>query len=360
MLSPNKNILIISLFWILISLFSLGQEYLYARVREEVFYPWEALSFKIGWLLYIPVTLAVFRLGTWLPFNKVDIAKAVPLHVISSVVLSLLYTISFAFLLTFFWNQFIYPVAFAQMWEKVLAANLLYSFLMYWLILGGYLAFSAFRQIEQLQLEREKTEKLLLSSRLSALKMQLEPHFLFNVHHSVISLMQKGEIKQAMAMLLKVSDLLRMSLKETSKDLVPIRQEVDLLRLYMDIQQIRFKDRLEIKWCVAEELMHALVPPMLLQPIAENAIKHGVEPYAKKGIVQIKIESRKKNLQILVQDNGQEGAIFSPLTLGIGLTNTKERLAHLFADNQQFTIDRNPQEAGVRVQITIPLLLPSD
>jgi sensor histidine kinase YesM len=246
------------------------------------------------------------------------------------------------------------------MWEKVLAANLLYSFLMYWLILGGYLAFSVFRQIEQLQLEREKTEKLLLSSRLSALKMQLEPHFLFNVHHSVISLMQKGEIKQAMAMLLKVSDLLRMSLKETSKDLVPIRQEVDLLRLYMDIQQIRFKDRLEIKWCVAEELMQALVPPMLLQPIAENAIKHGVEPYAKKGIVQIKIESRKKNLQILVQDNGQEGAIFSPLTLGIGLTNTKERLAHLFADNQQFTIDRNPQEAGVRVQITIPLLLPSD
>jgi LytS/YehU family sensor histidine kinase len=261
--------------------------------------------------------------------------------------------------LTFFWHRFIFPVTFAQMWEKVVAANLLYSILMYWLILGGFLAFTAFRQVEHLRLEREKTEKLLLSSRLQALKMQLEPHFLFNAHHSIIGLMQKGEIAQAMATLLKLSDLLRISLKENKADFVTLRQEAEFLRLYMDIQQIRFKDRLQVQWCIDEALMEALIPPMLLQPIVENTIKHGIEPYAKKGLLQINITSREDNLQILIQDNGLEGAIDSPLTLGIGLANTQERLEHLFAHNYHFSINRNPQGTGVYVQMSIPLLLPS-
>jgi LytS/YehU family sensor histidine kinase len=98
---------------------------------------------------------------------------------------------------------------------------------------------------------------------------------------------------------------------------------------------------------------------MLLQPIVENTIKHGIEPYAKKGLLQINITSREDNLQILIQDNGLEGAIDSPLTLGIGLANTQERLEHIFAHNYHFSINRNPQGTGVYVQMSIPLLLPS-
>ncbi len=289
----RTTILIIVFFWLLITFFTLGQDYLHSQIREERFYFWEALSFKTGWLLYIPVTLAVFRLGNIHPMRPGAVAKALPVHLAGSLLSGLLYTVGFAAFLSFLWNWLICPVSFAQMWQKALATNLLYSLLMYWLILGAHSAFAAYGQVEQLRLEREKAGKLLLSTRLEALKMQLQPHFLFNVHHTIIGLMQQGQTRKATAMLLKVSDLLRISLREQVADLVPLHKELRLVQLYADIQQIRLGERLRVEWVVPPGLEQALLPPMLLQPLLENTFKHGIEPYAKAGVIRLQVSARK-------------------------------------------------------------------
>jgi sensor histidine kinase YesM len=170
--------------------------------------------------------------------------------------------------------------------------------------------------------------------------------------------MQQGDTKKATAMLLKVSDLLRISLKEQVEDLVPLFTELTLLQLYLDIQQIRLGERLLVEWSIPSDLQQALVPPMLLQPIVENTFKHGIEPYAKIGIIHLEVNRAGNTLQIAVQDNGMEGAKSSAFSLGIGLTNTLERLEHLFADSFVFSIDKNPDCPGITVRIQIPLLFP--
>lgn len=196
-------------------------------------------------------------------------------------------------------------------------------------------------------------EKSLLTSKLELLKGQLDTHFLFNTLHTISSFVVRGQNEEANKMLVRLSELLRFSLKENKDQLIPLYKEMELLRLYLDIQQTRFKDRLQLSVNVDPSVQDNLVPSLILQPIVENAVKYGVEPFSEKGSIKINIQGVNGKLNIFVKDDGKRKFKEINFDAGIGLGNTKERLKRLYTDHK-FQILPNNGDSGITVAIEIP------
>jgi hypothetical protein len=197
-------------------------------------------------------------------------------------------------------------------------------------------------------------ERSLLTSRLELLKGQLNTHFLFNTLHTISSFVVRRQNEEANKMLIRLSELLRFSLKENKQQLIPLHKEMELLQLYLDIQETRFSDRLQLDIKLQPAVQHSLVPSLLLQPIVENAIKYGVEPFNDKGKISISIHAVNGKLMIQVSDNGKQHFKDINFNTGIGLNNTRERLKQLYNGDHKLTISPNRSGQGVMVAIEIP------
>lgn len=345
---------LIPAFWIIVSMLMLAQEYLSSQIRNIPFDWVSGIVFKFKWLLYIPATFLVFFIGKKLPIEKPQIIQRLLIHKVISLIVSLLAVLAYALFLTLLFNFIGDKKEFLTMFRRVVSTSFLNEFINYWLILVVYHGIKIFENYQQSILEKAQLEKQLSDVKLGFLKMQLQPHFLFNTHHNIIGLMQKGDTEKATKMLIKLSDLLRLSLKENNEDLVRLKNELHLLQLYLDILKIRFGDRLNCKVLIDNALQESFVPPMLLQPIVENAIKYGVEPFAKQGEIEILAKNTETQLMLSVKDNGIE--TFSDFKFGIGLMNTQERLKNLFGAETSLSISSNFPDNGVCVTITLPLL----
>lgn len=345
---------LIPAFWIIVSMLMLAQEYLSSQIRNIPFDWVSGIVFKFKWLLYIPITFLVFFIGKKLPIEKPQIIQRLLIHKVISLIVSLLAVLAYALFLTLLFNFIGDKKEFLTMFRRVVSTSFLNEFINYWLILVVYHGIKIFENYQQSILEKAQLEKQLSDVKLGFLKMQLQPHFLFNTHHNIIGLMQKGDTEKATKMLIKLSDLLRLSLKENNEDLVRLKNELHLLQLYLDILKIRFGDRLNCKVLIDNALQESFVPPMLLQPIVENAIKYGVEPFAKQGEIEILAKNTETQLMLSVKDNGIE--TFSDFKFGIGLMNTQERLKNLFGEETSLSISSNFPDNGVCVTITLPLL----
>ena len=197
-------------------------------------------------------------------------------------------------------------------------------------------------------------ERSLLTSKLELLKGQLNTHFLFNTLHTISSFVVRGQNDEANKMLMRLSELLRFSLKENNQQLIPLYKEMELLQLYLDIQETRFRDRLQLDIRIPPSVRNSLVPSLLLQPIVENAVKYGVEPFNYKGKIAIHAHADNGKLIIQVKDNGKRDFSQIDFDSGIGLNNTRERLHQLYAANQRLSISQDVSGQGVLVAIEIP------
>ncbi|MFD2519272.1 sensor histidine kinase [Emticicia soli] len=345
---------LIPAFWLIVTLLMIGQDLLFSSMRSSQVVWADTLIFKIKWLLYIPITFFVFWLGEKLPLQSPYVLRNLLINLFVSLAISFLAVVVYSIIVTFCWNLFIGKVQFQVIFKRNLAVSLFNEFVNYWIILAAHKAYTIFRQFQQAQLDKANLEKQLSDAKLSFLKMQLQPHFLFNTHHNIIGLMQKGDTEKATRMLMKLSDLLRLSLKETNDDLVPLKNEVELLQLYLAILKIRFEERLDYQILINQDLQKAFVPPMLLQPLVENAIKYGIEPFAKQGKIEISAQNGQDKLKLQVKDNGIE--TFEHFNFGIGLMNTQERLKNLFGEDASLEIMSNTPENGITVTLTLPLL----
>lgn len=188
------------------------------------------------------------------------------------------------------------------------------------------------------------------------LRYQLNPHFLFNTLNAISTLVLLKENDTAEAMVSRLSDFLRYSLDNDPIKRVPLGQEIKALRLYLEIEKVRFDDRLEVVWDIDEQCDGALVPSMILQPIIENAIKHAISKMENGGRISITARTFGNDLLMDVADNGP-GADIKDGQLsrenGVGLANIRERLQSLYHRNFAFSIEHN-QPSGVRVRIRIP------
>ena len=202
-------------------------------------------------------------------------------------------------------------------------------------------------------LEREKAaanlEKSLAEARLHALELQIQPHFLFNTLNSVSALVRTGRHDEAVAMIGGLSDLLRYALDRAGNQRVTVAEESEMVRRYLEIQRLRFPDRLTFTIDVSEEARAAAVPVLLLQPLAENAIRHGVARSAGPGRVTVRAWRQEGALRIEMSNTGR---LAGDAVRGIGLSNTVARLEELYGGGQRFDLRESPD--GVTAEVTIP------
>jgi two-component system, LytTR family, sensor kinase len=227
--------------------------------------------------------------------------------------------------------------------------------LMYWSLLGVCLGITNFRRSQQRERRAAELEARLTRSKLQALRMQINPHFLFNTLNAISTLIYVTP-RAADEMLGDLSELLRRSLDSVEEQELPLGRELQFIRAYIGIEQKRFGERLKMEYDVPEELLKALVPTLILQPLVENAIRHGIEPQRAPGLVTIQAKRDGQHLQLVVRDNGKglpaEGAQRSARR-GIGLANTQARLRELYGQNQLFAVGQS-EPRGCTVEIRLP------
>ena len=230
--------------------------------------------------------------------------------------------------------------------------------LVYWSLVGVCQAITNFRRSQERERRAAELEARLTSAKLQALRMQINPHFLFNTLNSIAALVYVNP-RAADEMLGDLSELLRRSLDSMGEQEIPLAQELDFIGAYLRIEQQRFGERLRLEQSVPDELQKALVPALLLQPLVENAIRHGIEPRRGSGLISIEARQEDQHLHLVVRDNGRGMAgadLDSSMRPGIGLVNTQARLQGLYGRDHGFSIGKAEPE-GCRVDIRLPLHL---
>ena len=220
-------------------------------------------------------------------------------------------------------------------------------------IVGIAHAFFYYREAQQGALREAQLETSLVEARLQVLQRQLQPHFLFNTLHAISTLMHR-DVTAANRMLVKLSDLLRLTLDSTVRADLRLAEEAEFLEKYLEIEQVRLGDRLYVDFDIAPETLDAVVPALILQPLVENAVRHGIAPHGEPGRVVVTSRRQGDRLVMTVTDTGPgptDGQIVR-LSTGIGVANTRARLEHQFGDDFRFELRRGPE--GFTVLVAIP------
>lgn len=210
----------------------------------------------------------------------------------------------------------------------------------------------------RLEAQASALEASASKARLQALAMELNPHFLFNTLSAISGLVAQDRRAEAREVIGRLGELLRQTLGNGSVAYNSVARELDLLEDYLFIQRTRFADRLRVTIDVDHSARECLIPSMLLQPLVENAIRHGVEPLAEQGDVQIRVSQVSSSLRVQILDTGEGFALTADgrlLREGIGISNTRSRLEHLFGDNAALVL-RNRHEGGAEVILVLPAI----
>jgi hypothetical protein len=246
------------------------------------------------------------------------------------------------------------PFSALEVWTSLLNINRFgMEILLYGFVFGivGIVQFQMRAQSEAMK--SLELQKQLSAAQLRALQMQLEPHFLFNTLNAITTLVELGRQAEAVEMLGHLNAILKSTLKRTTPEKVPLWQELEIVENYLAIEQVRFADRLHIEIKVEPSALDSLVPCFLLQPIVENAIRHGIAHCEDAGVVEASARREGNRLRLEVRDRGSRSNGHSQPGNGIGLRNTRERLAHFY--QEAYDMKAQPlNTGGFEVAITIP------
>jgi LytS/YehU family sensor histidine kinase len=241
--------------------------------------------------------------------------------------------------------------------RNLFVTNFHFNLLTYWAIIGLSQAMAYYRKYRERELRAAQLETRLAHAELDALRMQLHPHFLFNTLNS-ISVLMADDVKGARRMLTRLSDLLRASLGNKGVHEVTLKEELEFLGSYLEIEQTRFQDRLTVRMEVEPAALDARVPHLILQPLVENAIRHGIAPRAAPGLVEIRARRMNGMVRLEVCDDGPGlGSSRQGSSKGIGLSNTRARLEQLYGAAHRFELrddDGGNGRGGLTVTIAIP------
>jgi two-component system LytT family sensor kinase len=240
------------------------------------------------------------------------------------------------------------------LFKFILANHFHENALTYAAIVSAWYALDYYTRFREREHRTAELEAHLAQARLQALKTQLHPHFLFNTLNGIAALIY-DEPKAAHRMLARLSELLRMSLQDEGAHEVTLRSELEFSRRYLELEQIRFGDRLTVKLDIAPETLEAYVPNLILQPLLENAIKHAIAPFSTQGQISVCSRRDQDMLQLSVTDNGPglSASNGAEGLSGIGLSNTQARLKELYGSKHRVEFN-NGDNGGLAVEITIP------
>jgi signal transduction histidine kinase len=342
--------LLAALFWTSLSLFfslpglMLGKGF--ASLRGEFAWCW-------SWGLITPFIVAFDRR---LPFS----GKQIWWRILAHLSASLLFTAAnryvnaaaWAVLGLGSWNS-VRPSQIFTLWKL---GDFLWSWFICWMIVAALQAFRYYERYRSSELRLERMERSFTEARLNALRMQLDPHFLFNALNTISSQVERDP-KLTRRMIEHLGDLLRLSLESKDKQEVPLAEEMEFLAPYLAIQKIRFGEKLMIEIEIEPEVQYATVPSLFLQPLIENAIRHGISHRASGGTVIVSAREVDRQLEIRVQDDGvglPPGWTLES-SVGLGLSVTRERIKGLHPNGESSFTVRPRRNGGVEVDIFLPL-----
>ena len=341
------------------SLVSVGYTAIYGLSRwtlrpdTTAIFPYVVLMNLAMWTGYILWTPAIFWLGRRFRFDRDRWKLAVAVHVPASVLITATH-LSLVGLLRFYLQG-------VRGGSPILTNTILDAFfrtldqvlMLYWALIGLQHAVDYYRQARVKEVRSARLEARLMESQLQALQQQLHPHFLFNTLHAISTLVHRDPDK-ADLMIERLSDLLRVTLRKVGVQEVELAQELEYVRAYLDIEQVHFGNRLRIEYRIDSAALDVLVPTMILQPIVENAIRHGLEPMMRPGTLTIEAQADGDALWLRVRDDGAGLPKDRKRREGVGLSNTRSRIDRLYGEQAALTIRENAG-GGVLVDIYIPL-----
>ena len=306
-----------------------------------------------SWGLVAPFILAFDRR---LPFSGKQIARRIIAHLFAGLLFTAAYHyVNFVALAAFGigpWDALRISRSFS-LWTF---DDALWSWFFYWVIVAALQAHGYYRRYLSTELRLERMERSFTGARLNALRMQLDPHFLFNALNTISSHVERDP-KLTRRMIKHLGDLLRRSLETKDRQEVPLAKEIEFLAPYLAIQKIRFGEKLKIEMQIEPEVKNAIVPSLMLQPLVENAIRHGISHRASGGTVIVSARRMDDQLEIRIQDDGvglPPGWTLES-SAGLGLSVTRERIKSLHPNGESDFTVRPRRNGGVEVDIFLPL-----
>jgi len=346
--------------WLIFGLLDAAQTVLLMHA-EGMHHPWGRLFLGsvLDWIPWALLTVPIMRLGQLYPFLQRRSAKTWVVHVSALVSTDFICGAWFAAIQRFL-NPYGKPSTpkpppFHTLWLQSAADGILATFILYGAILAVDSVLDSRARLASEQAETARLNEQLSKAQLDALRRQIEPHFLFNTLNSVSALIREHRNDAAVMMIAGLSDFLRRLLQDPSRQQVPLAEEMEFAQKYLDIQKVRFVDRLQLAIDVPTDLLVAQVPTLILQLMLENAIKHGIAKRAHGGLVRISASRDNGTLTLSVYNDGP-GLPNAELTpSGIGLSNMRTRLQGLYGD--AFALDmHNQHPAGVEVSVSVPFV----
>lgn len=323
------------------------QTYFQARLNGESA-RWQDLVFQGAEWLFLGALLPItYHLGKRFPLRREQWKRTLVAHIAGALALCIGWA-TLGVLLGGLLAR--YPAGNYVSW---ILTTIPWSVFMYFTVLGCVYAVSYFTEAREREAHASRLSAQLAEARLGALRMQLHPHFLFNSLNAITVLVREQNTVAATRMLELLGDVLRQVLRSDQPHEVPLDDELRFLEQYLAIEQVRFSDRLRVHWSIDEPARGALVPGFVMQPLVENAIKHGVAKRAEAGRIEISARVVGNHLELAVRDDGVGMSAAQITGEGVGLSNTRERLRTLYGDDAKVTIEA-PPDGGTRVVLTIP------
>jgi sensor histidine kinase YesM len=345
--------------WTVVGLFFYTQSLTQKLSSHNPTPSWRYLtSWLSGVYICALATPVIFRLSRRYPIERANWLRRAALHAVFNAIIAIA-ELAIQALIIDWLHLFASMQTFGSSFGVLMKTAFHQNFMSCWIILGVEHALRYYRGYQErqqhalrLELQAAELKTQLVRAQLSALSMQLQPHFLFNTLNAVMVLVRQRKAAEAEEMLGRLSDLLRRVLDGSDTHEVPLRQELDYLEQYLAIERVRFQDRLRIVVRTDPSVLDAKVPYMGLQPIVENAIRHGIGRRSSAGMIRITAQRSGDAVRIQVQDDGP-GLAAGAHEDGIGLTNTRERLRQLYGDAGSIALE-NVAPGGAVATMMLP------
>jgi sensor histidine kinase YesM len=340
-------------FWTLVGLAFASQFYLSSTLLGRTVSWSQAISLGLGdWYVWAGLSVPIVLLARRFPPESGNTLRTAGIHLAAALACSLVYVVLRALVGQVNGLLIDEPVTFSEEFRQYLVRTFPFNLLIYGVIISVSHAIDYYRKYHERTVHSLELEKHLAEVRLQALLRQLKPHFLFNTLNGIASLMH-SDVQAADRMLVRLADLLRLTMSHPGQPLTRLRDEITFIEKYLEIERIRFRDRLSVSIDVDPAALDAQVPSLILQPLVENAIRHGVEPHARPGHIELTAHCEPGTIVLMVRDNGAGEPAGGFTREGIGLGNTRARLRELYGERYRFELANHP-EGGLVVRLTLP------
>ena len=297
--------------------------------------PWLLLYYLLVWVAWLGPTYVI----VWLARRfSVDVPRwsSVTIHVLAANLIAVVHSAYEMGLMVWMRPYDEMTVALSELdFGQVLLSRLPLEWILYCLVLGGVMAFEYYQRYHERALRTAQLERSLADAKLHALELQLQPHFLFNTLNAIAGLVRTNQKDQAVTMVAGLADLLRYSLDHAGRQRVSLAEEMDMLERYLVIEKARFPDRMSFTLALPDDARRAAVPMLVLQPLAENAVRHGIARIAAGGTIHVEAVRLGERLRIRMRNSSR---VDTSRVEGIGLKNTRERLATLYGQAATFSL----------------------